>query len=58
MTPQYDVNQVKQCKNLEKDLYYGKKRLANRRTKNLEQQVTKGYKNLYNKLLISLEQAR
>ena len=41
MTYQHDANQVRQSKNLEKDLYYSKKKLVNRKARNLEQQVTK-----------------
>ena len=56
MTSLHNANQVKVYKNLEKDLYYGKRQLVNRKARNLEQQVTKELGNLYNKLLIGLKQ--
>ena len=58
MTYQHNADQAKVCKNLEKDLYYSKEQLINRKARNLKQQVTKGQENLYNKSLIGLEQVR
>ena len=57
-TYQHNADQVRQYKSLEKDLYYSRLKLGNRKAKNLKEQVIKEYKHLYNKSLIGLEQAR